>query len=73
MIKKLKIKIFYRIALDRIEKGHLLPEDMIFPSYFECPVLSLEMFTQRVEMLFIDLDLTAQQKKLEIDFLYFLN
>jgi biotin operon repressor len=69
---KLKIKIFYRIALDRIEKGHLLPEDMIFPSYFECPVLSLKMFTQRVEMLFIDLDLTAQQKKLEIDFLYFL-
>ena len=43
---KLKIKIFYRIALDRIEKGHLLPEDMIFPSYFECPVLSLVTLSQ---------------------------
>lgn len=69
---KLKTKIFYRIALDRIKKGHLLPEDMTFPSYFECPVLSLEIFTQKVEMLFLDLDLTAQQKKTEIEFLYFL-
>lgn len=68
----LKIKIFYRIVLDRIKKGHLLPDDIVFPNHFECPVLPLTVFTQKVELLFLDIDLTAQQKNREIDFLYFL-
>lgn len=69
---KLKLKIFYRIALDRIKKGHLLPDDMTFPNYFECPVLPLALFAQKVEMLFLDVQLTSEQRETEVEFLYFL-
>jgi hypothetical protein len=68
---KLKIKIFYRIALDRIKKGHLLPDDLVYPNYFECPVLPLAVFRKKVEQLFLDINLTAEQKKEKLNFYIF--
>jgi hypothetical protein len=48
-----------------------LPDDLVYPNYFECPVLPLAVFRKKVEQLFLDINLTAEQKKEKLNFYIF--